>query len=217
MTAPRTWNYALTALLALTAGATDAISFLGLGGVFCSVMTANLVLLGLSAPEHSAGLAAHAASALAGYVAGALAAGRLLNAGGPGRINVTLAAEGLILAGFSAGWEIEGGRPSGWPQLVLLATAALAMGGQSATVIALKLPGVSATYMTGMLTGILGDLVTATREGLGFRLSLLGLLVIGAVASGLAFTEAPSLAPVVILAPMAGALTISLRQASQTR
>ena len=73
------------ALLALTAGATDALSFLGLGGVFSSVMTANLVLLGLSAATHNATeyggeLAAHAGFALAGYLTGALTAGRLLRA-----------------------------------------------------------------------------------------------------------------------------------------
>lgn len=55
---------ALVTFLAMTAGATDAISFLGLGGVFSSVMTANMVLLGLSAGTHNGPLALHAAAAL---------------------------------------------------------------------------------------------------------------------------------------------------------
>jgi uncharacterized membrane protein YoaK (UPF0700 family) len=206
----------LVALLAMTAGATDAISFLGLGGVFSSVMTANLVLLGLSAGERSGFLAAHAASALGGYVAGALAASRLVSGSDrpapalAGRIVAALAAEAVLLAGFTAGWEITDGRPGGPAQLTLLASAALAMGTQSATVRALKVPGTSSTYMTGMLTGILGDLATAGRAGLGYRLALLGMLIAGAVASGFAFAQAPELAPVVILAPAAAVAAIAL-------
>ncbi len=44
---------ALVANSAMTAGAMDAISFLGLGGVFSSVMTADLVLLGLGAGQQN--------------------------------------------------------------------------------------------------------------------------------------------------------------------
>ena len=203
------------ALLALTAGATDALSFLGLGGVFSSVMTANLVLLGLSAATHNATeyggeLAAHAGFALAGYLTGVLTAGRLLRAeAAPKRARMTLAVECVILAGFTAGWEVDLGYPTGWARLALLSTAALAMGVQSATVIALRLPGVSTTYMTGMLTGVLGDLATTNRAGVGFRLTLLAMLVTGAVASGFTFTDEPRLAPVVILAPLIGAWLLS--------
>jgi hypothetical protein len=44
---------AVLAVLAMTAGATDAFTFLGLGGVFSSVMTANMVLLALSAGKQN--------------------------------------------------------------------------------------------------------------------------------------------------------------------
>jgi len=36
-------HHALVLYLAITAGALDAIGFLGLGGVFASIMTGNLV------------------------------------------------------------------------------------------------------------------------------------------------------------------------------
>jgi uncharacterized membrane protein YoaK (UPF0700 family) len=197
----------VAALLAMTAGATDVVSFLGLGGVFSSVMTANLVLLGLSASQHDAALATHTAAAFAGFAAGALAASRLTGPAGqrPERIGIALAGECVLLSGFTVGWEVTGGRPGGWAQLVLLATAACAMGGQSATVIALNVPGISTTYMTGMLTGVLSDLVTRGRAGVGFRLLLLGLLIGGAVANGFAFTLAPRLAPLVIMVPAVAA------------
>lgn len=55
----------LVVVLAATTGATDAMSFLGLGGVFTSVMTANLVLLGVSAGQRSGALAVHVGTAVA--------------------------------------------------------------------------------------------------------------------------------------------------------
>jgi uncharacterized membrane protein YoaK (UPF0700 family) len=214
-TVPGQHRQVLVALLAMTAGATDAVTFLGLGGVFASVMTANMVLLGLSAAERSGSLAAHSATAFAGYVAGALAASHFVDrdappgSGQPRPLSAVLAAEFVVLAGFTAGWEWTAGRPGGAAQLALLGTAALAMGGQSVAVIAMRMPGVSATYMTGMLTGILGDLATAGRAGVGYRLALLGMLVAGAIASGLAFSQEPRLVPIVFLCPLAGAIALA--------
>jgi uncharacterized membrane protein YoaK (UPF0700 family) len=212
---PGQHRQALVALLAMTAGATDAVSFLGLGGVFASVMTANTVLLGLSAAERSGSLAEHSATAFAGYVAGALAASRFIAGDAPpgGRrrrqLSAVLGAEFVVLAGFTAGWEWTAGRPGGAAQLALLGMTALAMGGQSAAVIAMRMPGVSATYMTGMLTGILGDLASTGRAGVGYRLALLGMLVIGAIGSGLAFSQEPRLVPIVFLCPLAGATALA--------
>jgi hypothetical protein len=70
-------------LLALTVatGATDAISFLALGGVFTSVITANLALLGVSAVTLAPGLAVNAVVAIAGFVTGVLVSGRLARYG----------------------------------------------------------------------------------------------------------------------------------------
>ena len=49
----------LLVLLTLTTGAVDASSFLHLGNVFSSVITGNLVLLGLSAATLNASLSLH--------------------------------------------------------------------------------------------------------------------------------------------------------------
>ncbi len=57
-------------LLALGSGAVDAFSFAGLGAVFASVMTGNLVLLGIAVVHAHADAALAAASAVAAYVAG---------------------------------------------------------------------------------------------------------------------------------------------------
>ena len=55
---------ALAAALAFGTGAMDVASFTQLGGVFSSVMTGNLVLLGLAAARPSGELAAHTALAI---------------------------------------------------------------------------------------------------------------------------------------------------------
>ena len=60
-------HHVLVILLAVTSGALDALGFLGLGGVFASVMTGNLVLLGLGAGTRHGTLAVHAVTAIAGY------------------------------------------------------------------------------------------------------------------------------------------------------
>lgn len=61
---------ALAIALAVGTGSLDAISFLALGSVFVSVMTGDLVLLGIAARRGNAALSWHVALAFAGYAAG---------------------------------------------------------------------------------------------------------------------------------------------------
>jgi hypothetical protein len=68
----------LAVTLTLGTGATDVASFTRLGDVFTSVMTGNLVLLGLAVGRLSGSLATHAVVALAGYLVGAAAGARLV-------------------------------------------------------------------------------------------------------------------------------------------
>jgi uncharacterized membrane protein YoaK (UPF0700 family) len=212
---PERQRGALVAILAMTAGATDAISFLGLGGVFSSVMTANMVLLGLSAGRQNGPLAVHAGAALAGYIVGAVAASRVtarsVRPAGrlPAPVFAVLAGEGIVLACFAGGWEAAGAHPSGAAQVALLGCAAVAMGSQSVFVRALGIPGISTTYMTGMLTGVLADLAAPAGPAVGSRLRLLAALVGGAVASGITYAQAPRLAPLIALAPLALAIAIA--------
>ena len=72
-----------TAAVLLTAGsaATDVACFTRLGSVFASVMTSNIVFLGLSAAQHSGALAERASIGVAAYAIGVAAAARLARAG----------------------------------------------------------------------------------------------------------------------------------------
>ena len=195
-------------LLTITAGAVNAVSFLTLGKVFSSVITGNLVLLGVAATTHSSTEAIQAGVALGGYAAGVLIgaplAGRRSHQAGtwPASVTATLGAELVVLAGFCVGWELSDGSPRDGGQLTLLIMLAAAMGMQSAAV--RRLGQMSSTYLTSTLTGVLAGLVTRTRpEGLGRSLGALAAIVVGALAGGILARSAYAWLPVAVLLPLA--------------
>jgi uncharacterized membrane protein YoaK (UPF0700 family) len=202
-------------LLTVTAGAVNAVSFLALGKVFSSVITGNLVLLGVAATTHVPSEAIHAGVALAGYAAGVLAGAPLAARGGdhpgtwPPSVTVTLAAELCVIAGFCVGWELSGGHPKGGAQMALLVVLAAAMGMQSAAV--RRLGQMSSTYLTSTLLGVLAGLATRTRpDGLVRSLGALAAIVAGAVAGGILTKSAYAWLPAVILLPLALVIAGSL-------
>jgi uncharacterized membrane protein YoaK (UPF0700 family) len=181
--------------LTVATGAMDAISFLALGGVFTSVMTANLSLLGISLGAQDPARARDAAVAVAGFIVGALLSARIVRGERPARrTRWALGVEVLALGGLWAGWATTGGHPGGGARLWLLAVAALAMGGQSGLVRAVGPSGMSTTYLTGTLTGLLVDVARDGRMR-WFSLALLAALVVGAALGGLLVTHAAPAAP----------------------
>ena len=203
-------------LLAMTSGALDAIGFLGLGGVFASVMTGNLVLLGLGAGTRNGLLAAHAAVAISGYVIGVTAGVRVAGDRSPTgtgdwstTVNAVLAIEFGLVVVFAVGWEIARGKPTTPSQLALIGIAAAAMGLQSAAVRASTRAAVSTTYLTGTLT----DVVATLASGRALRLEwtgvgILAAALIGAALAGAAVLERSVLAPIVPLVALVGGLVI---------
>ena len=194
-------------LLTVTAGAVNAVSFLALGNVFSSVITGNLVLLGIAAGTHVASEAIRSGAALAGYSAGVLAGAPIAARGHghagtwPRSVTTTLAAELCVLVAGCIGWELPHGRPRGGAQLALLVVLAAAMGMQSAAV--RRLGQMSSTYLTSTLTGVLGGLATGTLPGaIGRSIGVLAAGLIGAAAGGLLATRASGWLPAIILLPL---------------
>ncbi|GII31496.1 YoaK family protein [Planotetraspora mira] len=198
----------LATALTFATGATNAISFFGLGGVFTSVMTGNLVLLGLAVGRPDATLAAHATGAIAGFVAGVLAGSHVIGRTGPGhpgwgvRVAVVLGAEFLMLAGLLGVWAAEGGHPTGGMRLTLAGVASLAMGAQSAVVRTFGIPGLSTTFFTGTLTGVVAGLVTEGRVQ-WHNVVLLTSVAVGAAAGGWMVDHGGPYGPVVPVALLA--------------
>jgi uncharacterized membrane protein YoaK (UPF0700 family) len=215
-------------LLTMTAGAVNAVSFIALGKVFSSVITGNMVLLGVAATTGNSAAAIHGGVSVAGYCAGVLAGAPIAARGGeehggtwPVSVTATLAAELVVLAAFCAGWEAVQGHPRGGAQIALLVVLAAAMGMQSAAV--RRLGQMSSTYLTSTLTAVLAGLATRKApEGLTRSLGSLIVIVAGAVAGGfLATTSAYPWLPVVILLPsclvIAGAVGAHRRAARAAR
>jgi uncharacterized membrane protein YoaK (UPF0700 family) len=210
-------------LLAMTSGALDAVGFLGLGGVFASVMTGNLVLLGLSGGTRDRSLAVHAAVAIGCYVAGVAVGTRVVRAqlvdgvdhpsGGRSwsrGLQWVVAVELVLVIAFAVGWELARSKPATPAQLVLIGLAATAMGLQGAAIRASTGAGTSTTYLTGTLTGVVATLVAGRPlreewEGVAIILAALA----GALLAGTALTERSGLAPVVPLVALAGALVVA--------
>lgn len=211
------------ALLTLGTGGIDVVSFTRLGGVFTSVMTANIVLFGLSIAQRSGVLARHTALSVGCYVLGVAAAARAIaltprhrlaaeRDAWPPMVTVVFGAELLLLAGLAAGWELTGGHPPGGDQYLLQGIAAAAMGMQSAAVRALGAGNFSTTYLTGQLTGLVSTLVTPGKPRWpGWRQAgpLLA-LISGALLAGLLIARAPRAIPVITFAPLAVVLAAEL-------
>ncbi|MFE7135218.1 YoaK family protein, partial [Streptomyces sp. NPDC057638] len=149
----------LPLLLTVAAGATDAVAYLGLGGVFTANMTGNLVLLGI-AGSHGVDLhVARAAAATVAFTAGLVLAfliTRDLPAGAvwPRRITAALAVSLGCQLAFLAGWAAVDGRPGGVADVGLVSLSALAMGVQTACARRVALGGITTTFVTGTLTSV---------------------------------------------------------------
>src|SRR5258707_2509612 len=104
----------LAAVLTAGTGAADAISFLRLGNVFTSMVTGNLIQVGVSVGRGDAALAAHVMVAVAAFVAGVLASSRIVGQAAQGqplwprRVTVALAGELVALSRFLGAWAAAG-------------------------------------------------------------------------------------------------------------
>ena len=202
---------ALVITLTLVTGSTDAIGLLRLGGVFTSVMTGNMVFLGLAASEHSGTIALHTGVAFILYILGSFVGARVAGHAPddeshlwPRPIVAALIVELALIAVFTVWWEFLHGTPSADVSYALLGLNAAALGVQSAAVLRFGVNGLSTTYLTGTLTQFVAGL-TKKDAPIQVRAGLILLALIGGSALGaLCVLHAPVIAPLVPL----GALVV---------
>jgi uncharacterized membrane protein YoaK (UPF0700 family) len=204
----------LVVTLAVVSGATDAIGLLALGGAFTSVMTGNMVLLGVSASSGDVTLAVSSGGAILAFCAGAALGARL--AGSPQKgdrvwpcaVTAGLGVEFVVMAAYASGWWLTGGGPGPGVALGLLLCTAVALGIQSSTVQRFGVPGMSTTYLTGTLTTVVMRLATGrgVREVWHSIEILLGL--IGGAAAGAALVLLVPLAAPVLQLTVLGAVVL---------
>jgi uncharacterized membrane protein YoaK (UPF0700 family) len=203
-------------LVALTfaAGSVDAVALLRLD-VFTAVMTGNIVLLGLAVGQGSFGNALRSIIALVAYGVGVIVGARIVGAvviethWSP-KVTRALAVEWVLQLAFLIGWFITGANPDGVSAATLIALSGVAMGIQAATARALA-PGMSTTYVTGTLTGLLSELsalgsVSGDRRR---RASIVVALALGAVAGAFALSVVPLIAPAIPLAVVGAVVLVA--------
>lgn len=205
---------AFAGLLGAVSGAVDVLVFTRLGDVFASVITGNVVVIGVAIGGGRFGLMSHAALAVCCYAVGVIVATLMTRQHddhpAPGATTPVLAIYGIevvLLVGLAAIWVASDGRPAGIAQFAALAAAAAAMGMQSRAFAMYRLPGVTTTYFTGTLTGLLTGLVTDSTINRAAAVALLALLA-GAAVSGALVSVVPIAAPALPLALLAAALVM---------
>jgi uncharacterized membrane protein YoaK (UPF0700 family) len=208
-TGVRTRDVLLIALTLVT-GAADATTFLKLGNVFTSVMTGNMVLMGLSIGRGDVSAFGHAALAVACYIAGTVVGSRIVGKPRaddriwPGALTGALIVEFTLFLVVACGWWAVGSDPTGTVQTLLLVGSTLAMGIQSSAILRLNVSGLSTTYLTGTLTTVVHAFVMQRRlRGNGRSVGVLCALVLGAALGGLLATQLPVASPLVPLAVLA--------------
>jgi uncharacterized membrane protein YoaK (UPF0700 family) len=197
----------LLVCLTFGSGAVDAVSFLGLGRVFTAMMSGNIVLLGLAVGSAARSEALRSAVSLVVYAVGVFAASRLVRDSRaprtwPTGLTMALVYGAVAQAGVLAGWLGASGHPSQAFEVVLVAFSAFAMGLQAGAVARLRVSGVTTTYVTGTLTGLIGGLAlgSGSSRDLTRRAVVLVALLAGAGCGALLVTDARSGAPALPLA-----------------
>jgi len=205
----------LVIALTLTTGTVDACAFLALGKVFSSVITGNLVLLGVGAGIRSGAEISHAGVALAGYCVGVLIGAPVAARGGtrgqtwPPAVTAAITTELGLLTAFCVGWELAPVPSAAATQMTLLGLLAAAMGIQSAAV--RRLGQMSSTYLTSTLTSVVAGLATHTRpDGFGRSVGALAAIIVGALIGALLIRGAPAWLPAAVLLPAATVAAVAL-------
>lgn len=206
----------LMVALAVTTGATDAVAFERLGHVFASVITGNLILLGVSAVSGDGATALFAGCALAGYACGVFAAAPRRrekdtdNQVWPAGATVALSLDLALLIAFAVGWEVAGDKPGRAAQTLLLVCTAAAMGVQSTAV--RRVGQISTTYLTSTLTGVVEALAWRTWSRDHSRsVAIITAAVAGAAAATGLILHARAWLPAVQLVPLVSVIVISRR------
>jgi uncharacterized membrane protein YoaK (UPF0700 family) len=201
--------------LAMVSGATDALGFLALGSAFTSVMTGNMVLVGIAVGTGDGSAIGIVATAIVAYVVGAGVGARLAGSPAahdglwPPAITRALTVELALVSVFAVAWWSLGSDPTkGW-FAPLLALNAAALGIQSSAIMRFGQGGLSTTYLTGTLTTLVVRIARGQQRGALWQPARILVALIAGAAAGATLVEharpaAPLFAIVLLLAVVLG-------------
>ncbi|HEY4894838.1 MAG TPA: YoaK family protein [Solirubrobacteraceae bacterium] len=193
--------------LTLVTGIVDAVSYLTLGRVFVANMTGNVVFLGFAIAGAGGLSATSSLAAIAAFLLGAFAGGRLgaRLAGHRGHLLRGATAAQLAMMAISLIVALVAGEPlSTGARYALLVPLALAMGIQNSVAQRLAIPELTTTVLTRTLTGLASEAGGAGGAGAqsGRRLLAVAAMLLGAILGGALALEvsiAVALAVVVVV------------------
>jgi uncharacterized membrane protein YoaK (UPF0700 family) len=207
----------LLILLTLVTGLVDAVAYLRLGHVFVANMTGNVVFLGFAAGGASGLSVWGSLLALACFLPGGIAAGRLTSRLGDDRrrqlyaaamVEVVLCTIAVTVAAI-AGRHLGAG--SRYPLIALLA---LAMGVQNATARRLGVADLTTTVLTLTLTGIASDSWLGGGSGANTarRVLAVAAMLLGALVGALLLIHLRPAAPLAVATLLLAVVTVASRR-----
>jgi uncharacterized membrane protein YoaK (UPF0700 family) len=203
--------------LTIVSGVVDAVSYLGLGHVFTANMTGNVVLVGFAIAGAPGFSIAASLTALAFFLLGAAAGGRIVLWLPAQRtlllIAMTLEAAFVAVAALIAASVSAIG--TGWPRYVLISLLAVTMGVRNAAVRHIAVRDMTTTVITQTLTGLAADSSLGGGHNpnvLHRSISVLGMFVGALIGATLLLHGSPGWALGLAAALVAGTLVFFARQ-----
>jgi uncharacterized membrane protein YoaK (UPF0700 family) len=205
---------ALLVGLTVLTGVVDAVSILALGRVFVANMTGNVVFVGF-ALAGAAGFSLSASlAALAGFVVGARAGGRLIGRFGSDRaqllaagcvVELAFVAAALAVTAASGSVLSVGGRDA------VAAVLAVGTGMQNSVARRLAVPDMTTTVLTMTLTGLAADTTMGRIRNAALlrRLTAVAAMLAGAVAGAVLVLHASATAALVFGTVLLTVVTIA--------
>jgi uncharacterized membrane protein YoaK (UPF0700 family) len=220
----------LAYVLTFTAGLINAVTVLGLGDIFASLMTGNVVFIGLAIGGAEDFSAWRSGLAILAFLIGAAFGGRIAADAKKKPLRSWLlpvaALEATLLVAAAAVAHVYIGRSTEATTapavLVTIALASLAMGVRNSTISELDLPDLKTTVLTLTLSGLAADSkLGAGKDQHVTRRVMSVLLIVGGAAIGALLLSAFGIAlPLVIVAAtvlLATLLYASTREAGRAR
>jgi uncharacterized membrane protein YoaK (UPF0700 family) len=210
----------LLLMLTVVTGLVDALSYLKLGHVFVANMTGNAVFLGFAIAGAN-GLSTPASLvAIALFLIGGLAGGRLGAVIGEDRGRLLRVASGIQFGLVTAAIVVAalaGSDTHGAPRYVLIVLLAVAMGIQNATARRLAVPDLTTTVLTQTLTGIAADsrVAGASESRPGRRLLAVATMIIGALIGALLVLKVANWASLAIAAVLIAGVALAAPSAAR--
>jgi uncharacterized membrane protein YoaK (UPF0700 family) len=193
----------LMILLTLVTGVVDAVAYLRLGHVFVANMTGNVVFLGFAAAGASGLSVVGSLLAIACFLPGGVAAGRLaarLGGSRPRQLTMATAAQIVLFTASLPVAAIAGDHIGSGSRYALIALLSLAMGVQNATARRLAVADLTTTVLTLTLTGIAADSRLGGGSGAhtGRRLLAVAAMLVGALVGALLLLKVAPVAPLAL-------------------